>query len=100
MKRNAKLFTRLFASGLFSVGLLLGSATAVGGPNGTEMCNDLSRDARGLCRAAIQSGCAIGGRREGSRHCAKLESNYRRSTGEDPVWLLPEIEPEPLFELP
>jgi hypothetical protein len=73
---------------VLAVAMLSGAPTAQAAKTGTGICQDLERSARGLCRAAIRSGCALDGRHRGSRHCTKLGSNYRRMTGEDkPVWL-------------
>lgn len=52
------------------------------------ICQDLDRAARGLCRAAIRSGCALDGRHQDSIRCTKLASNYRKiNDGDKPVWL-------------
>jgi len=74
------------------------------------MCSELDRGARGLCRAAIRSGCEVGGRHEDSRRCSKLASKFRQRTGLEPVWLetpvvveeeaAPVVETAPVVEPP
>lgn len=61
----------------------------------TAICTDLGRGARGLCRAAVSSGCATGGRREGARYCERLAENFRRIADEEPVWITQTREPAP-----
>jgi hypothetical protein len=89
-------FMTLAATLTLSVGMLFGSpaAHAHGKKTDIEMCHELDGGARGLCRAAIRSGCAAGGRHAESRHCSKLETAYRRQTdGDHPVWLEPDGPP-------
>jgi len=73
---------------VLAIAMLSGAPVAQAAKTDTGICRDLDRGARGLCRAAIRSGCALDGWHRGSIHCSKLASNYRRITdGDRPVWL-------------
>ena len=62
------------------------------------MIPGLSGNAFGICTAAVSSGCAAaGGRSAGSKHCVRLEANFKKNTGGDnPVWL----KTEPVSDIP
>ena len=69
--------------------MLAGAPVAQAAKTDTETCQELEGAARGLCRAAIRSGCALDGEHRQSIACAKLASNYRKATdGQQPVWLV------------
>jgi hypothetical protein len=71
-----------------AIAMLAGTPLAQAGNVSTGMCNGLEKGERGLCRAALKSGCGVDGQHRNSVHCTKLASNYRRMTGGDlPVWL-------------
>lgn len=72
-----------------SAAMLATASVAQAGSSDTQVCQDLEKAERGLCTAAVRSGCALDGRNTESIHCAKLESNYRKvSGGNMPVWLM------------
>ena len=74
---------------ILAVAMLSGGPVAQAAKTDTRICQDLDREERGLCRAAIRSGCALDGRHQDSVRCSKLASNYRRmSDGDKPVWLI------------
>jgi hypothetical protein len=78
----------LAATLVLAMVMLSGASVAQAAKTDTGICQDLDRGTRGLCRAAIRSGCALDGHGHSSRHCSKLASNYRRITdGDKPVWL-------------
>lgn len=58
-----------------------------------SQCVSLKTAAKGLCTAALKSGCGVDGRHADSRNCSKIASNYRRLTGNDPIWLEPAAPP-------
>jgi hypothetical protein len=69
--------------------MLAGAPVAQAAKTDTGICQDLEGAARGLCRAALNSGCGLDGEHQQSIECAKLASNYRKATdGDQPVWLL------------
>jgi hypothetical protein len=88
---------------VLAIAMLSGGPVAQAAKTDTGICQDLDRAARGLCRSAIRSGCALDGQRQDSRHCSKLASNYRRITdGEKPVWLESSdsaYQPDPIGQL-
>ena len=69
--------------------MLAGAPVAQAANTDTGICQDLEEAARGLCRAALRSGCGLNGEHRQSIACAKLESHYRKVTeGNRPVWLM------------
>lgn len=73
---------------VLAIAMLSGASVAQAAKTDTGVCQGLDRAALGLCRAALNSDCTPEGRYRGSTHCSKLASNYRRMTGEKPVWLI------------
>ena len=73
---------------VLAIAMLSGASVAQAAKTDAGICQGLDRAARGLCRAALQSDCTPEGRYRGSTRCSKLASNYRRITGDKPVWLI------------
>jgi hypothetical protein len=73
---------------VLAIAMLSGGPVAQAAKTDLGVCQDLDKAERGLCRAAIRSGCALDGRNLDSIRCSKLASNYRRMTdGDNPIWL-------------
>jgi hypothetical protein len=79
----------LAATMVLAMPMLAGAPVVQAAKTDTGICQDLEGAARGLCRAAIRSGCGPDGEHQQSIACAKLASSYRDATdGEQAVWLV------------
>ncbi|MCK4586417.1 MAG: hypothetical protein KAU29_03695 [Gammaproteobacteria bacterium] len=79
----------MFIAGMALLTAFFGVSTAQAAQPSAAICDTQSGNAFGLCRAAVSSGCAIGGRNTDSRHCGKLAANFLRVTEQTAIWLEP-----------
>ncbi|MEE8574977.1 MAG: hypothetical protein V3T30_06145 [Thermodesulfobacteriota bacterium] len=84
MGRLSVLFMTFVVAAFFSVATV-GSAEAAPKNGEDTVCSGLNGAAKGLCTAALANGCDDPDTR--GKSCGRLESNYTKITGDEPVWL-------------